>query len=324
MDMLRARRDGSLETYIQWRKDRKASGLAHSNYSHTTPVDLADDLYNDNWVGRVALDLLESFPQGKPWFLQVNYPGPHAPMDITPSMAGLYKGVPFPSPVDNTQLAPAVHHEIRRNYSAMIENIDRWLGRYLGTLDRRGELENTLVIFSSDHGEMLGDHNLWGKRVPYQPSVSVPLVIRGPRVRKGTVVRGPVSTLDLAATFLDYGGAGRMSGMDSRSLRPVLEEGRQAFASHATSAHGAWRLVSDGRYKLISGFDPGNPAEDDDADAVKKQKPPGGISMAAAMPDKRSLVLYDLETDPNERANVAERHPRIVSKLEKLLPEVAS
>lgn len=309
--MLEARADGSIEAYVQWRRDRKDSGLAFSNYSFTQPVPLADPAYNDNWVGQNALNLIESFGSDRPWFLQVNFPGPHAPMDITPSMEHWYRGVSFVPPFDSTQLSPGVHQAIRGNYSAMVENIDRWLGRYLDALERRGELERTLVVFSSDHGEMLGDHDCWGKRLPLQPSVSVPLVVRGPSVRRRRVHQGPASTLDLAATFLDYAGVPVPAAMDSRSLRPLLQDGT-VTRTQVISGFGDWRLVSDGRYKLIRGFDPmaAKTAGDNDDDT------------AALSPEAASTgpLLFDLETDPHETINVAEKHSSVAERLAHFLP----
>ena len=89
----------------------------------------------------------------------------------------------------------------------MIENIDRWIGVMLNKLELSGQLANTLVVVSSDHGEMLGDRGIWGKSVPFQPSVEVPLVIAGPGVSAGTVISTPTTILDLAATFADFSGA---------------------------------------------------------------------------------------------------------------------
>ena len=109
-------------------------------------------------------------------------------------MDALYKDTSFPQPNKNTELTPEQNVGVRRNYSAMVTNIDRWTGIYLAELAKRGELENTIVVYSSDHGEMLGDHDLWGKWLPYQPSVGVPLVIAGPGVRKGFVSGAPAST----------------------------------------------------------------------------------------------------------------------------------
>ena len=108
----------------------------------------------------------ERAPNDKPWLLYVNYAGPHPPMDITRSMASHYRGPDrtidgFPQPHDyKGDITPEHHLRIRQNYAAMIENIDRWTGVYLDTLERRGELDNTIIVYSSDHGEMLGDHGL--------------------------------------------------------------------------------------------------------------------------------------------------------------------
>jgi arylsulfatase A-like enzyme len=312
--MLQHRTDEAFATYTAWHKAKKRSPLKPVNYAYTTPVALPDDAYNDNWVGRRALDQIDAFAPDRPWFLQVNFPGPHAPMDITPPMAGWYRGTAFPPPVAGTRLAPDVHQAIRRNYSAMVENIDRWLGRYLDLLERRGEQDRTLVVFSSDHGEMLGDHDRWGKRSPLQPSVSVPLVIRGPEVRRGIVHRGPASTLDLSATFLDYAGLAAAADGDSQSLRPLLG-GRTSGRRHVTSGYGGWRLATDGRYKLIRGFDPAainTDFNDRDDDA--------SIGETAAVAPDAPLALFDLETDPHELNNLVAQRPALVARLQKHLP----
>ena len=129
----------------------------------------------------------------------------------------------MPAPNGVNEYSPAINQTIRQNYTAMCENIDRVIGLYLDKLAGKGELENTIVIFSSDHGEMLGDHGLWGKIVPYQPSASVPLIVSGPGVRQGTTSSALVSLIDLTASFLDYAGVLRPKDMDSRLLRSVVE-----------------------------------------------------------------------------------------------------
>jgi len=152
-------------------------------------------------------------------------------MDITDRMEKRARGIVFPQPNGNTQFPPDVHVAIRQNYSAMVENIDRWVGLYLDELRKRGELENTIIVFSSDHDEMLGDHNRWEKSVPYQQSVSVPLVVAGPGVHKNATSNALVSIMDLAATFLDYASIPVPKDMDSRSLRRVLENRTRSIAS---------------------------------------------------------------------------------------------
>lgn len=304
--MLTDRNDGSLEEYLAWRKHRDACTVPPNGYAYTEPTTLSDAAYNDNWVAQKGLDVLHDFPKRQPWFLQVNLPGPHEPMDITPAMAEWYKDVAFPGPVDNTQAPAETHTAIRRNYSAMVENIDRWLGRYLDAVETRGERANTLIVYCSDHGEMLGDHNRWAKTYPYQPSAGVPLVIAGPGVRKGQTVQGPVETLDLTATVLECAGRETPDDMDSRSLMPILRDGNAPYLKVAYSAYGGWELVCDGRYKLIRGFDP----------AGEKVKPvqPGEPAKATAP------MLFDLESDPGERQNIAEAQPEQVRRLTACFP----
>ena len=99
------------------------------------------------------------------------------------------RGTKFPQPNHCTELTPATHELVRQNYAAMIENIDTRVREILDTVKRRGELDNTLIVFASDHGEMLGDHNYWGKTQPYHGSVGVPLVVWGQDARQGRCVR---------------------------------------------------------------------------------------------------------------------------------------
>jgi arylsulfatase A-like enzyme len=272
-------------------QDFKERGEVGHGAAFPTPI--PDDAYCDNWLAQNGIDLIRRAPKGKPWFLQVNFTGPHPPWDITESMTALYKDTEFPQPNGNDQLTPEQHVAVRRNYSAMITNIDRWIGIYLDELAKRGELENTLIVYSSDHGEMLGDHNLWGKSDPYQPSVGVPLVIAGPGVRKGVVSKSPASTVDLAATFLETAGVARLASMDSRSLCPLLEGATDRHRHFVYSGLHAWRMVYDGRYKLVTGFKDAN----------------------------ESVLLFDLENDPLENNNISAESPRIVERLSRLLKE---
>lgn len=271
-------RDTPQGPYLQFLEERGLRQIHLADFANrkgkraTFATPLPDDAYCDNWIGQNGLDLIRSSPADKPWFLQINFNGPHAPWDITENMEKLYAEVDFPQPNRNDQLAPADHVEIRRNYAAMIENIDRWVGRYLDLLEDRGELDNTLIVFSSDHGEMLGDHNAWGKGKPLHPSASVPLVIAGPGVQKGITCDLPMTNLDLTATFLDYANVDIPNDMDSRSLRSLLEGATRTHRDIALSGLGNWRMAYDGRYKYIEGF----------GDAPQ---------------------LFDLDTDPLENHN---------------------
>jgi len=93
-------------------------------------------------------------------------------------------------------------------YYGMVREVDDNIGRLLGHLDKLGLTDNTLIVFTSDHGEMMGSHGMGSKMVFYEESVHVPLLMRFPgRIKPGGVVRDPASTQDLFATVLDYLGA---------------------------------------------------------------------------------------------------------------------
>jgi arylsulfatase A-like enzyme len=137
-------------------------------------------------------------------------------------------------PQSDTQL-----REIIANYYGMISLIDHQVGRLLQTLQDEGLADNTLVVFTSDHGEWLGDHGLMLKGpMFYEGLLRVGLIVRGPGAPAGKVVHDPVSTIDLAATFADYAQSAHPAAAHSRSLRPLIEHD-DAHRDHALTE---WRL----------------------------------------------------------------------------------
>ncbi|MFH1884722.1 MAG: sulfatase-like hydrolase/transferase [Planctomycetota bacterium] len=292
------------EPYFAFLKNRNLADAHIKNFKtldhdYAGPSIMPDDAYCDNWIANNGLDLVRSVPKPKPWFIQINFNGPHPPMDITKSMYERWKDTKFPPARAGKGSDMSAK---RRNYGAMIHNIDRWLGIFQEELKKRGELENTLIVYCSDHGEMLGDRGMGGKSKPYHPSACVPLVISGPAIRKNVVCDKPMETLDLTATFLHYAGIPIPKDMDSRSLRPFLEGRGGLPRTYATSSLGGWSLVFDGRYKLIAN----RPKE-------KKSKKRKSIT---------ELTLYDLKTDPAEIHDISDQHPDIVERLKPLLPPV--
>lgn len=294
-DVYNAAKEGPADPYSKYLGDHdllrahledfsKRRGEENRSYAATFPTPLPENAYCDNWIAAQGLRLIDEAPKGKPWFLQVNFAGPHPPVDITQKMDGGCRDLTPPPPNRNTQFDQAQHRAIRQNYSAMIENIDRWLGIYLDHLKERGELEDTLVVYSSDHGEMLGDHDLWGKTKPHQPSVGVPLMMAGPGIQQG--VRSPalVSLIDLPATFTELAGVAPFG--EGKSLMPLLSNSGALEREHLFSALGDWQAIRDQRWKLIKGY-----------------------------PEKESLWLFDLDADPLENENVADRNPEMVSRL---------
>ncbi len=270
-------------------------------WGETDPCPLPDEAYCDNWIARNGLELLNRAPEGEPWHLVLNFVGPHPPNDITESMAAQYRGPGrvidgFPQP-DHYEgpFTPEKHIAIRQNYAAMIENIDRWLGIYVDYLREKGQLDNTVIVYSSDHGEMCGDHGRWGKSVPFAASAGVPLVIAGPGVRQGFESDALTSLIDVAATHLDYGDVPLPPQMQGRSLRPLLDNGNYSEREHQRSGLGKWRMVEDQRYKLVVGEITGL---------------------------GHKTRLFDRESDPTEAENIADTKPAEVERLRKLLVDV--
>jgi arylsulfatase len=293
---------GLLQEHLQDVRSRMRGG-----YAATYPTPLPEDAYCDNWLARNGLDLLDAAPKDKPWFLQVNWTGPHNPEDITARMESEVRSLRMPAPNGKNQYNGAENQTIRQNYTAMCENIDRTIGLYLEKLDSLGQRENTIIIFSSDHGEMLGDHDRWGKIIPYQPSASVPLTIAGPGVAQGATSAALVNHIDLTATCLDYASVPVPKKMDCISLRPVLEQQSTKHRGVLFSGLGAWRMAFDGEYKAITGFVPN----------LKRNSPEwttNSWQIQGAAP-----VIFNLASDPGENTDLYAAKPARGERLLRML-----
>ncbi len=293
---------GLLQEHLQDFQSRRRGG-----YGATYPTPLPDDAYCDNWVARNGLDLLDAAPKNKPWFLQVNWTGPHNPEDITARMESQVRSLGMPTPNGTNQYNAAVNQAIRQNYTAMCENIDRTIGLYLDKVASLGQLDNTIILFSSDHGEMLGDHGRWGKTVPYHPSASVPLTIAGPGIARDTTSAALVDHIDLTATCLDYAGIPVHREMDSRSLRPVLEGRSTVHRDVLFSGLGAWRMAFDGEYKAVTGFNPS-----------RGRNSPDWTTSSPQIQGVAPLV-FDLAHDPGENNDLYAAKPAQGERLLQML-----
>jgi len=191
--------------------------------------------------------------------------------------------------------------ELRAAYLAMIELIDHEVGRVVDFVRSQGKLENTLVLFMSDHGEMLGDHGLLLKGCRfYEGLVRVPLVFSHPDIAAANPdVHGALVELtDVAPTLLDFAGIEKPSQMQGRSLLPVLT-GRLPGAEHRQSV----------RCEYYSALNPRRPHV---SELIERNDLRG--SRATMIRDRRYKLsvyhgidhgeLYDLETDPCEYVNL--------------------
>ena len=188
--------------------------------------------------GKQTLEALERLKDNQ-FILTCSFHCPHVPITPSEPYASMYKARDMITAVSIEDLrknSPYNPGEVispynekdkvqymTANYYAFVSEIDDWVGKILDKLDELKLAENTLVIFVSDHGEMLGAHGMRGKFCFYEESVRVPLLIRYPgKIKAGQIVSTPVSTLNINPTILDYAGLKTIAS-DGYSLKGVME-----------------------------------------------------------------------------------------------------
>jgi arylsulfatase len=230
--------------------------------------DLPPALQSDNFVGGMARWWLETKPVDEPLFITIGFPGPHPPYDPTPDYAEKYmaRDVPLPEvtadelaglpaplvekrhhdvEVDHDSVAWDLNpsreqlHRMRAYYYANMEMIDREVGAILDALEARGRMDNTIIVFTSDHGDCLGDHGLSQKWAPYEEVTRVPLIVCAPKWFKGgRQVDELVQLFDLGPTILEWAGVTPDASFEARSLNPALEGDVFAGRSHVFCEQG--------------------------------------------------------------------------------------
>jgi arylsulfatase A-like enzyme len=215
--------------------------------------------HSSSWIGDRTVEWLKANAVNGPFCLWASFPDPHQPFDCPAPWSFQYEPASMPLPKHRArdlerrpwwhkatlegrpQLADAALYNVRAkmsripdqsdrqlaemtaNYYGMISLVDHNVGRIVTALDDLGLARDTLVVYTTDHGDMLGNHGMYLKGPwPYEDLLRVALVARGPGVAAGAVVAEPVSTLDLAATFCEYGGVAQPAALQGRSLRRLL------------------------------------------------------------------------------------------------------
>ena len=148
-----------------------------------------------------------------------------------------------------------IRNELGREF-ACSEAIDIQIGRVLARLEAMGELDNTYIIYTADHGMAIGRHGLQGKQNLYQHTWRVPFIVKGPGIKPGTRAEGNAYLLDVLATLCDFAGIAAPASNEGRSLRPVLE-GKQStvrdtlYGVYNGGTKPGMRSVKQGDWKLV-------------------------------------------------------------------------
>lgn len=226
----------------RYRGDYYTSGVMHNDWTART-WHLDEALHQTNWTMNEAMKFMETRDPSVPYFLVVSFLAPHPPLIPPAFYMDRYLRQELPPPVLGQWAVPPEHggrgddvsadrvllqgeamRSARAGYYGLINHVDDQLRRLLNPVDGV-DRDHTIVMFTSDHGEMLGDHYMWKKSVPYEGSARVPLLVSAPvryGIRPGTVIDQPVGLEDILPTLLDMVDLPVPEGVDGRSLLPLM------------------------------------------------------------------------------------------------------
>ena len=279
------------------------------------PWDKPEHVHPTAFVATQSIDFLRRRDPRKPFFLFMSFHRPHPPLDppawafeqyatrdIPPPPVGDWADevsalheAPFRDPhrpdLNVGRMDPVLLRRARAAYYGQMSFIDHQLNRFFETLSTYGLARETFICFVSDHGELLGDHHLFRKSLPYEGSARVPLLLKGPAssgIAQGRVHLPVAELCDVMPTLLDCAGLPIPATLEGRSLLPIARGNDVAWRTHLHGEHtyagGAVHYVTDGREKYLwfsrTGME----------------------------------QLFDLTTDPHEQVNLA-RQPTQASRV---------
>ncbi len=295
-------------SYMQAWVDEMYSGNVTPWAQEPAPVPEGEDI--DSYIGRVSADWLRAYQSEQPFYLQVQFTGPHDPFDAPRKYREMYdprallpgQSERHPSPLPGIrarrQRSQAVAHATtyqrqrwRANYYGNITLIDDLIGELLDVLATQGQLDNTWIVFCSDHGEMLGDHGLSSKAVFYREAMHVPCIIRSPAADQGRTIDALTDHVDLSVTLVDIAGAAPLDSV-GRSLKPHFSSGDRPGEKTA--------VVSElfGETTIVT----------------------SNGKLTVRIEDNHPVLFYDLESDPAEMVNAVD-NPDCAGLIDKMTRE---
>ena len=267
--------------YLHKHGYRKFHGNEHEGYfEHKGAIvnRLPWDYTIDHFVGMEAVRFIDQYGGEGPFAMMVGFPGPHCPYDPVPEFLDKVDPAAMPEAapevegdapelrrhnvegnrgswngVDYGEFTDAQKRTIRAHYAASVEQIDDEVGQILESLERQGLLENTVIIFSADHGDYLGDHNLIGKSSYFESSIHVPMIISVPWMDGAETHSDLVTLTDVTATILRFAGCAVPDYADSIPLPGLGLADDQPRKAVVGATNGGWfidALREDGEWRL--------------------------------------------------------------------------
>lgn len=237
-----------------------------SNFYVSGTLEIVDKAYDQRITDTTCLFLEDLNNMEEPFMMNLGLLAPHNPYALPENYANLYAedDVEDACMPENMDIPPIIKKRYEKYawmkdvdrkkaaafYYGMVEMVDDCVGKVVSKLKELGIYDDTLIIFTSDHGEMMGDRGLYEKFVPYDSSARVPCIVRGGVFRGAKHVKEVTQHIDLTATMLEYAGADIPSRLSGDSLMNILNNDYTP-KQLAYSQIAEWRMLRDERYKLV-------------------------------------------------------------------------
>jgi len=293
--------------------DISENGLSWNSWI-ARPDTMPEYLHQTNWTASKSIEFLKEKDPVKPFFLMTSFARPHSPYSCPEYYFNKYMKRDLPLPyigdwaaihdiepdgqdIDawHGRVKPSHIKEARAGYYGSIEHIDHQIGKVLNYLKKNKQFDDTLVIFTSDHGDMLGDHHMWRKTYSYEGSARIPMIIVLPKeLREGVVRRSasPVTLYDILPTVLDVLGNDFSGNLDGTSMKPALYGDNSIDREFLHGEH-CWcyssiqecQYITDGKTKYI--YLPGL----DEEQLFDLEKDPGELHNSVNDPEYKDILL---------------------------------
>lgn len=318
-------RTAGLEDYhdylktVGWDGYERAHGVGNNDI-HPAPAPVPEEHYVDSWVTTRAIDYLDRHDReqpDKPFFMFMSYPKPHAPYDPPRPYDAMYDPRDIPPPFQAAETgqqrtptkcaemithgwdrwSPQCHQVARAHYYGLVTFQDKQIGRMLAYLEAEGKLDETIVVYTADHGDLIGDFGFFAKSCFYRGSVGIPFIIRWPsRVRGGVQSDCLVGLQDVLPTLAALCGLQLPAPVDGMDLSPLLAGDafaeRGVYVAYCMDEPNQLYMAADKHFKYM-------------------------YSQVNAVEE-----LYDLRSDPDELVNLAgipEVQPRLEAMRETVI-----
>lgn len=261
-------------------KAKSAHGVQGNSWM-ARPNHLPEIQQEETWFTSQAIDRLEKRDPTRPFFMCLSFNGPHPPWCPPQCYFDMFmaKNIPQPFagewarpyaeetlyPLDvnawRGKISPELNHRARAAYFASLAYLDAQIGRFIDFLQRSGMLQDTFVIFTSDHGEMLGDHHLWRKVNACDPAARIPFIVRPPRpwgLRTHALDQSLVGLEDVMPTLLEAAGVEIPDTVEGQSVLPLMRGESESWRSVYHHEHSpcyaadcAYQCLTDPEWKYI-------------------------------------------------------------------------